>query len=108
MMRITWAACLVVAMACLKGSAESGGDAAVRPAPSASAAASAADPPPPAPKTPKELLADHREEMAAAAKGGQYATVCKGIPWVNPTICNWVAAHADGQLVGRPDSQLYR
>ena len=62
---------------------------------------------PPTPQTPADLLADHRREMAQAADDGQYAAVCTGTPWVNSTICNWVAARATGKPVNHPDGELF-
>lgn len=63
---------------------------------------------PPTPPSPQDLLDDHRKEMTAAAEAGNYADVCKGAPWVNGAICNWAAARASGQVVGRPDGELFR
>jgi hypothetical protein len=46
--------------------------------------------------------------MAALATAGQFATVCQGTPWVNATICSWVAARAADKSPKRPDSELFR
>jgi hypothetical protein len=74
---------------------------------SASPASSVAVAAPPAPKTPAELLQEHRNEMTTAAENGEYVTVCKGTPWVNATVCTWVATRATGKSVNHPDGELF-
>lgn len=70
--------------------------------------AGAPAPVPPPARTPKELLEDHRRSLATLAAEAKYAEVCKGAPWFNQTICNWVAARASGKAVERPDGELLR
>ncbi|MFO0675336.1 MAG: hypothetical protein U0169_02300 [Polyangiaceae bacterium] len=82
--------------------------AAAAPAPPAPSVSAAPPAPPPAPKTPKELLEEHRAQLKSLASDGKYPEVCKGAPWINQTICAWVAARAEGRDVGRPDGELFR
>ena len=60
------------------------------------------------PTSPEATLDEHRKAMATAANDGDYAAVCKGTPWVQPTLCLWVAARAAGKPVERPDGGIFR
>jgi hypothetical protein len=105
-----WVACLallVVVSGCKKKTSdvvETVADAQVTPAPEPAAATVDAGPPPPL--TPAERLEQHRKEMADAAEAGRYGDVCKGTPWFNQTICNWVAGRAAEKAVDRPSREL--
>ena len=89
------------------GAERDGGASAEASVAASSTSSAAVDAAPPTPRTPAELLQEHRDEMAKAAEDGQYATVCTGTPWVNATVCNWVAARASGKPVNHPDGELF-
>ena len=98
--------CLALSLAGCKGKEteallDAGGGPAA-PAPVASPTA------PPAPKSPKDLLDEYQRTLADAADEGRYGEVCKGSPWFPSSICQWVAARAQGKPVDRPDSDVYR
>jgi hypothetical protein len=46
--------------------------------------------------------------MANMADDGRFSEVCKGTPWVNQPLCNWVAVRAAGTAAGHPDGEIFR